>query len=198
MIITPLLQNLKRDDPEERIITTGVSWYAYETFLKILEDNNCYRISYLDKTLEIVSPSRAHEGIKKRISLLIEAYLTASNIRFYPLGSTTFRQAEKRGGKEPDESYCFETEKDFPDLAIEVIFTSGGLDSLEIYQRLEIPEVWFWQNQNLSIYGLIEGEYRQYCHSPLLPNLDITFLSDCIRQEDSFDALQTFRQSLLN
>ena len=58
-----LAASIERDDPEERVITTGVSWQAYEALLAQLEDNHHYRISYLDETLEIVSPSRAHEGV---------------------------------------------------------------------------------------------------------------------------------------
>ncbi|MDR9404812.1 MAG: Uma2 family endonuclease [Halothece sp. Uz-M2-17] len=52
-------------------------------------------------------------------------------------------------------------EKHFPNLAIEVITTSGGVESLAIYQRLEIPEVWFWQNNSLSIYVLSNKKYQE-------------------------------------
>jgi Uma2 family endonuclease len=45
-----------------------------------------------------------------------------------------------------DECYCIGTEKEFPDIALEVIVTSGGVDNLEVYKRLGIKEVWFWQS----------------------------------------------------
>ncbi|MEG4506483.1 Uma2 family endonuclease [Microcoleus sp. F6_B4] len=38
------------------------------------------------------------------------------------------------------------TKKAIPDLAIEVVFTSGGIDKLQLYKRLGIPEVWFWED----------------------------------------------------
>ena len=64
---------------------------------------------------------------------MLEAYLEAKRIRFWGLGSTTFRSQDKQAGKEPDECYCIGTDKDIPDLAIEVVYTSGGVDILEIY-----------------------------------------------------------------
>ncbi len=39
------------------------------------------------------------------------------------------KNKDKQAGKEPDECYCLETDKDIPDLAIEVIYTGGGVDT---------------------------------------------------------------------
>nr|WP_238569050.1 Uma2 family endonuclease [Xenococcus sp. PCC 7305] len=64
-------------------------------------------------------------------------------MRFWGLGSTTFRKEDQQAGKQPDECYCLDTDKDIPDLAIEVIYTSGGVDILKIYQCLGVKEVWF-------------------------------------------------------
>ncbi len=32
---------------------------------------------------------------------------------------------------------------------IEVVVSSGGINKLEAYKRLQIPEVWFWMNDEL-------------------------------------------------
>ncbi|WP_324238767.1 hypothetical protein [Okeania sp.] len=37
--------------------------------------------------------------------------------------------------------------KKVPDLAIEVVITSGGIKTLGIYQSLGVSEVCFWQNE---------------------------------------------------
>jgi len=58
----------------------------------------------------------------------------------------------KTGGLEPDESYCLFTDKQIPDLAIEMILTSGGLNRLALYQCLGVAEVWFYQKSGLTIY----------------------------------------------
>ncbi|HIK45941.1 MAG TPA: hypothetical protein IGR64_13825 [Leptolyngbyaceae cyanobacterium M65_K2018_010] len=44
------------------------------------------------------------------------------------MGSTTLKKPERQAGGEPDESYCIGTDKEFPDLAIEVIVTSGSIN----------------------------------------------------------------------
>jgi Uma2 family endonuclease len=86
-------------------------------------------------------------------------------------------------------------EKDFPDLAIEIITTSGGLESLAIYERLEIPEVWFWQNNSLAIYVLINHQYQQQSQSQLLPNLNVSLLISSVQKSDIQAAIaQLFQQ----
>jgi Uma2 family endonuclease len=139
------------DAPEERFITTGLSCQQYEELLAQLGDSPWYRVTYLEGTLEIMSPSRRHELGKKNIGRLLEAYLEETRTRFWGLGSTTFRKQEEKGGTEPDESYCIGTDKEFPDLAIEVVLSSGGVDKLEVYKKLGVMEVWFWQKNQFSL-----------------------------------------------
>ena len=83
---------LETSDPEERFLTSGVSWQAYESLLASLGNSSRYRLSYLSGILEIMSPSRSHELDKKAIGRLLEAYLEENRIRFWGLGSTTFRK----------------------------------------------------------------------------------------------------------
>ena len=106
-----------------------------------LGDSPWYRVTYLEGVLEIMAPSRRHEFGKKNIGRLLEAYLEETHTRFWGLASTTFRTQEKRGGTEPHECYCLGTEKEFPDLIIEVVVTSGGMNKLVVYKRLGVREV---------------------------------------------------------
>ncbi|MBD2774109.1 Uma2 family endonuclease [Iningainema tapete] len=187
---------LQADDPEEQHIVTGVSWEQYEAFLSRLGDSSGYRITYLEGVLEIVSPSRRHEVSKKNIGRLLEVYFEENRIRFWALGSTTLRKQEKKGGKEPDECYCIGTEKEFPDLAIEVVFTSGGIDKLEVYKRLGVREVWFWHNNQFSIYSLQGDKYEQISKSELLPDLDLALLAEYVMQPDPLEAMLDFRAKI--
>ncbi len=152
---------LEKGDQEEKFVTSGVTWQAYESFLAFLGNSSRYRVAYLLETLEIMSPSRSHELDKKNIGRLLEVYLEEKRIRFWGLGSTTLRNKEKQAGKEPDECYCIGTDKEIPDLAIEVVYSSGGVDTLEIYRRLGVREVWFWQNQKFTIYCLENDSYQR-------------------------------------
>jgi hypothetical protein len=47
-----------------------------------------------------------------------------------------------------------EPKKRRPDLAIEAVWTSGGIDKLEIYRRIQIDEVWYRENDHITVYGL--------------------------------------------
>jgi Uma2 family endonuclease len=60
-----------------------------------------------------------------------------------------------------DESYCFGKSKSIPDLAIEIVFTSGGVNKLQRYQILGVPEVWFWEDGVFNLYRLREDGYAQ-------------------------------------
>jgi Uma2 family endonuclease len=149
------------DDPEERFISSGVSWESYESLLAKLEDNSHYRVTYLDGILEIVSPSLRHEKIKTNLGMLLERFFYSKRIRFVPMGSSTFRNKAKKAGAEPDESYCIGEEKKVPDLVIEVVLTSGNISKLEIYRRLGVAEVWFWERNQFKLYHLRDNSQTE-------------------------------------
>ncbi|MBE9042889.1 Uma2 family endonuclease [Pleurocapsales cyanobacterium LEGE 10410] len=181
---------------EEKYITSGVTWQAYESLLSALGNSSGYRVAYLLATLEIMSPSRSHELDKENIGRLLEAYLEEKRIRFWGLGSTTLKNRDKQAGKEPDKCYCIGTDKEIPDLAIEVVFTSGGVDTLEIYRRLGVEEVWFWQNGELKVYCLENDRYQQRQQSKLLPDLDLALLVQYVVIKDPLEAIVQWRKAI--
>ncbi len=201
----------RNDDSEEIFISSGISWENYEALLTKLEDNSHYRITYLDGILEIVSPSIRHEKIKKNIAMLLERFLYRKRIRFVPMGNSTFKDKAKKAGAEPDECYCIGEEKSVPDLAIEVVVTSGNISKLEIYRRLGVAEVWFWERNKFKLYHLRDNSqkekatlypdtygYEQITTSEILPQLDISLLERCISISDSIQAIDEFEQGLSN
>ena len=205
IVLDDLSTQLQVQDPEEKRLITGVSWKQYEALLAALDDSPGYRITYLEGVLEIGSPSRRHESEKERIGTQLEIYFMETDTAFFPLGSTTFRSQGQRGGTEPDKSYCLGTEKDFPDLAIEVVITSGGLDRLEVYSRLGVPEVWFWQDDRFFLYHRREDRlaefpqtygYELIPQSQLLLRLDIELLATFVHHSQPLTAAKEFRQRL--
>ncbi|NJM77321.1 MAG: Uma2 family endonuclease [Acaryochloridaceae cyanobacterium RU_4_10] len=182
---------------EQRVVLDGISWQQYEILLATLgNDFPNLRLSYLEGTLEIMTTSPEHEELKKTIAMLIEAYFQEARIRYHAIGSATFRKVAKQRGLEPDECYCLEQKKEFPDIAIEVVLSSGTVDKLEIYRGLGVTEVWFWENKQFSIYHLRSGKYDRVVSSELLPNLDFVLLSSYVRPTDQFDAVMEFRDVL--
>jgi Uma2 family endonuclease len=182
---------------EQRLLLEGVSWQQYETLIATLGDNfPNLRLNYLEGTLEIMTTSPEHEELKKIIGMLLEAYFQETRTRFHALGSATFRKAMKLRGLEPDECYCLEQKKEFPDLAIEIVLTSGILNKLEIYQGLGVTEIWQWQDGIFIIYHLRSEGYEQVEQSVLLPNLDVQILANYVNPAEQFDAVMAYREMI--
>jgi Uma2 family endonuclease len=206
ILLNDLSQRLQIDDPEQRHTVSPVSCSQYEALLSDLGEQSSYRVSYLDGVLEIVAPSRRHESGKTRIGNLLAIYFLETDTEYFPTGSTTFRKSQQEVGGEPDESYCIGTDKEFPDLAIEVVVTSGGINRLALYQRLGIREVWFWQENHLAIYHLRPDSdqfpstygYEALNHSEILPELNIELLTQCIQNPSPLAAAKAFRQGIQN
>ena len=108
---------------------------------------------------------------------MIIAYCEKFNLPYFPLGSTRLKN-KPNAGKEPDIAYAFHTDKDTPDLAIEVVFSSGGIDDLKKYQAIGVKEVWFWQDNKITFYQLINQAYQKILVSVNLPNLSSNLLAE--------------------
>jgi Uma2 family endonuclease len=197
MALQLLTSDLAESPPEQRVLLEGVSWQQYELLLTALGDGfPALRLSYLEGTLEIMTTSPLHEELKSMIRMLLEAYLQEFRIRYHCIGSATFRKAARQRGLEPDECYCLGQKKEFPDLAIEVVLSHGLVDKLDIYQGLEVTEVWVWEAGQFRIYCLRANGYELIHQSELLPNCDIAMLASYIKPADQFDAVMAFREAL--
>jgi Uma2 family endonuclease len=184
-------------DVDQRVILMAVTWQQYEALLDLFGDDHPeVRVAYLEGALEIMSPSRKHEHIKKTVARLVELYAVERDIPLTGLGSTTFREAAKDRGAEPDECYCVGQEKEIPDIAVEVILTRGGINKLAIHEGLGVPEVWFWRAAVLHAYGLGPDGYRPRDRSQFLPDLDLARLASLAELPDQAEAVRAFREQL--
>jgi Uma2 family endonuclease len=185
-------------EPEERVIICGISWDRYLAFDQALgEDRPGPRLYYREGELEIMTTSNEHERIKKWIGGFLEIYFEHLGMEVTPRGQATMRSALKRAGAEPDEAWCLNEEKEFPDLVLEVALTSGGVDKLDIYRRFDVREVWFWRKEKLEIFALNQaGRYEGISHSGLLPALDLALLDRCAAIRSWQKARQAFRAAL--
>ncbi|MFQ4145271.1 Uma2 family endonuclease [Chlorogloeopsis sp. ULAP02] len=181
---------------EQRLILNNVSWEQYETLRATLDDIPGLRMTYVDGTLEIMSPSPEHELDKTTIGRLIEIYALEKDIDLTGYGSTTFCKQVKARGLEPDECYCFGELKEVPDIAIEVVLSSGGIHKLSVYQGLGVPEVWFWQNNQFSVYRLRQEGYELIPHSEFLPELDLSILAKYVKFPSQTQAVKAYRDTL--
>ena len=186
-------------EPEERIILCGLSWRRYLALDKALgDDRPGPRFYYLGGDLEIMTTSHEHERIKKWIGDLLAIYFEEAGTEIMPRGQATMRLALQQAGAEPDESWCLDEEKEFPDLVLEIALTSGGVNKLELYHRFQVPEVWFWREGRLKTFVLRPdgSAYQEVSRSRLLPELDITLLERCASIPSWQHARRQFRAGL--
>lgn len=183
---------------DQRVTLTGVPWALYEQLDAVRGDKAVPRLSYLEGTLEIMSPSTYHERTKSRIGRLVEAYMLHHDITFEAVGSWTLKSGKKKAGAEPDECYLVGDDRsgDRPHLAIEVNWTHGGLDKLAIYARLGVGEVWIWQDDAVTVHRLVGARYEERSASEVLPGIDLAQLVRHLDADSASEAIKAYRREL--
>jgi Uma2 family endonuclease len=183
---------------DQRVVLHAVPWAHYETQLVLRGDKSGPRIAYLDGALEIMGPSKDHERIKSYIGRLLEAYALERGIELSPYGSWTLKQAPASSGAEPDECYIVGGDQSaaMPDLAIEVAWTTGGIDKLEVYRRLGIAEVWIWEKGRIGVHLLRSEHYERADRSALFPGLDVVQLASFLERPTATQAVRAFVETL--
>ncbi|HUR79560.1 MAG TPA: Uma2 family endonuclease [Thermoanaerobaculia bacterium] len=186
--------NPDRDDlPHEDhfVFLHDVSWADYQHILEVRGDHSGPRISYLEGELEIMSPSENHERIKSLLGSLVEMWCVEHRIQFTRVGSWTLKNRAVRRGAEPDDCFVLgaSAKAQRPDFAIEVIWTSGSLDKLEIYRMLGVREVWIWERGILTPYVLRDDHYEVAARSEALPGIDLRQLAAMAEYPTTLDAM---------
>jgi Uma2 family endonuclease len=182
---------------DQRVTLYDVSWADFEIILHIRGDRGGVRMTYLNGVLELMSPSVDHEGVETTIGRLVEAYAEEAGITFNGFGSWTLKNPARARALEPDECYSLSVGRPTrPDLAIEVVWTSGGIDKLDVYRGLGVSEVWFWREGVIEVYRLAGERYERRERSLLLPDLDLAELARHIDAENQTESVRRYRQTL--
>ena len=150
----------KKGNEDLIISLSNISWDKYDNISETIGETSWCKLSYLDGVLILVTTGERHENINRTIDSLIVRYFDFKEIGYILVGSATYKHKKSRRGKEADSAYKFSEESIYPNLAVEVNLSSGGLDSLEIYKELKTKEVWMWDKKdNLRFYILQDSEY---------------------------------------
>ena len=185
-------------DPDHYVVLHDVPWKDYERLLEIRGECSAPRFTYLEGELEIMSPSASHESIKSFIGRLVETYCLEHEIEFWTVGSWTLKNKAKKRGAEPDECYVFGgasfTKR--PDLAIEVAWTDGRIDKLDVYRELGVAEVWYWRDSAIEVYLLRGSRYRRAARSKALPGIDLRELASFLDRPTTSRAIRDYRAAV--
>lgn len=170
--------------PGHRVQLEDISWTVFEKILEELGEDRAARIAYSSGVLEIMVPLPEHEIAKVFVSDFVKILLNEIGVDWVSLGSTTFKQQLMAAGIEPDDCFYIQncarvvgkTRLNLaidppPDLAIEIDLTSKT--QMSAYAALSVPEVWCFENGNLSINVLQNGEYIQVEQSQIFPGFPL-------------------------
>jgi Uma2 family endonuclease len=182
-------------DEDDIVLLPNATWTDYQRLLQMRGDRSAPRIAYLEGVLEIMSPSTPHESLKSRIGQLVEVWCLENGVEFNAYGSWTLKRKKLQRGVEADECYVFGVvpKPKRPDLAIEVVWRSGGLDKLDIYRKLGVREVWFWRRGQLTVHALRGDKYEALSTSEVLRGIDLAELSTYLDRPTDSQAIREYR-----
>ena len=199
IVIVDLLSRQDDSAVDDHIVVLhNATWSDYQRLLELRGDRPVPRIAYANGTLQLMTPSRYHERLKSLIGQLVEVWCLEHDIEFGTFGSWTLESKEHERGLEPDECYILGTQQDAdrPDLAIEVVWTSGGIDKLPIYHALGVREVWIWRRGALTVHTRRDAGYEPTAQSELLPGIDLVELCSFLDRPTSSQAIREYRSAL--
>ena len=177
-------------DDEQRIVLNVRSYPAYVAISDAIPERSGLRTRYIDGRLTLLTVSRRHDWLAEAIGRLVIAVADGMEIEWETAGQANFRSESVNVGVEADKTFYLRehavimrgpvdidlTTQPPPDLAVEVEVTHGADDSMRIYGRLGVPEVWryraatqtmtFWR---LTAEGIYEPTIASVSLAPLMP-----------------------------
>lgn len=190
----------------------NVSWEEYEELLEEVGEASGLRISYDEGTLNVMTLSAKHEYYERFLDKMLGCVIVRLGINIRSFGSATMRKQKKRKGNEPDLCFYVQTvavignriELDFeidrpPDVAVEIDIHHDSRKKFSIYAGLEVPELWRFNGDALTIHLLDEERYEEVEASRALPLLTAEVLTAFLmqlRDEGDFKTLIAFDEWL--
>src|SRR6187551_1008078 len=180
------------------VVLQGLRWSDYQRLLEVRGDSTVPRFAYLEGQLEIMTPSPSRVALTSRIGHLLAAWCLEKGVDFSAHGSWTLEDKATERGVEADECYVFGVEPEAlrPHLAIEVVWTSGGIRKLAIYQKLGVQEVWFWRKGRITVHVLNGEQYLEAAASSVLPGIDLVQLCTYLDRPTTSQAMREYRAAL--
>ncbi len=180
------------------VVLHDATWADYQRVKEIRGDRRFPRLAYLQGALELMSPSKDHELLKTWVGRLVEVWCTEAGVEFSGYGSWTLESEQLERGVEPDECYVFGSRPDAkrPDLAIEVVWTSAGIDKREIYRKLGVRELWIYRKGGIAIHVLRGEAFEEAQDSEVLPGIDLAELVQFLDRPTTSQAIRDYRAAL--
>jgi Uma2 family endonuclease len=199
--------------PADTVVTFhGASWDEYENLLEQVGEASGLRISFDTGVLTVMTVSTEHEKYTRFLEKMMTLIILRRRINILSFGSATMRKRKKSKGNEPDACFYVQTADalgnrihlDFevdppPDIAVEIDVHHDSLSRFSIYAALGVPELWRYDEHELTIHWLQGDAYVIASQSLALPLLTSQLLTEFLtrlRDDGEFQALLAFDEWL--
>jgi Uma2 family endonuclease len=203
-IATPI--NQIKLAPNSAMIISGLTWKTYEALLQDLGDNRPTRIAYDQGVLEIRMSGEPHEMVNRLLAKIITMLAMELGMEANDFGSTTLNRETIDRAVEPDTCFYIQnaargqgmetkaSESLSPDLALEVDIASSSASKMSIYRAMEVPEIWLYRRNVLSIQWLQDGQYKDAVNSRAFPMVSVDQLNQWIELRKTETDLTVLRE----
>ncbi len=203
MDMESIFDTFKPGDPtmvDQHVVLEGISWDELMSIVRKRDEagNKQPRVHYVDGVLELMMASMPHEYVKTTLGRLIEAWSEHVDTPLEGYGSFLIENKRRRRAAQADECYFIGVpgKRTKPDLAVEVVWTRGALDKLEVYRRLGVREVWIWEDRRISVFAFDGETWRKHSDSVLLPDVDLRLFERCVATGSQVKALKILCRAL--
>ena len=177
---------------EQSFSCSVLTWDEFKSLQSVLQPQGV-RTFYFNGEVALLTVSDLHGLISGNLGYLLEMYMLEHLIRFIGLEDFSI-EMPKLTSAQADKAYCFDRRKSIPDLAVEVVIKGERKTKLQRYVALQVPEVWFWINDEIRVYHLNDkgDRYLLIPNSKWFPALDLQRLAIASTQEFRADAIALF------
>jgi Uma2 family endonuclease len=199
-------------EPQQRVVLPRIGWSLYEAILQGLGERRAPRLVYLDRDQFLMTKSRRHAWFAERLAQLVWAVAQGGGIACEDAAETTFRRADLEVGVMGDKTFYLGAHAERmrgprdvdpavdppPDLAIEVEISHAPAESLEVYRRLQVGEVWHLVGRPPLSFQILRfmpnpaGTYAAVEQSGVLPALRADSILEQLRQAEALGATGWF------
>ena len=170
---------------ETRIGFAGVGFDVYERLIRATPARTAVRMAYDGRNLEIMVTGPVHDDYGWFLDRFINVVARVVGVRRRALGKTTWIRPEIERGIEADQCYVFDPAKvsavsellarkendvalyPNPDLAVEVDISRPQADRPAIYAALEVPELWTFDSERVTIARAFGRPVRRHRPEPM-------------------------------
>ena len=187
--MTAILAERVVTEKEQRMVLSPITWKQYEALLQVFPEHAGLRVTFLDGRITLLSPTRRHDWFEKILGRFVEAIAESSNIELEVSGHTTYRRDDLDAGVEGDQAYYFGANartmrgpipvdlatQPPPDLTIEVEALHSADDSIAVWGRLGVREVWRINVTQSTVCFMVrrdDGSYEASTRSKAFPTLE--------------------------